>query len=223
MTDTRSPLRALRAALFAAVCVTLAAVGHSSMSAHDVPPASLLLAFAATSALAWTAAGRRRGVVRIGAALVAAQAGLHTVFGLGQGHGHLPAHTHPDHAHVHEAMAVTGSAADGPFGELATVLHSGTTPGMAAAHLLAAAVCALWLARGEAAFFLLARTLADLAFAPWRPRPTAVVPPEPPRPPRPRARTPRRHRGVVLAHTLSRRGPPVLPAPRATVPAAAYL
>ncbi|WP_256104485.1 hypothetical protein [Streptomyces sp. ODS05-4] len=233
MTDARSPLRALRAALFAAVCVTLAAVGHSSQSAspsaslsafrsafrsgspsaslpaHDIPVGSLLLAFAATGVLAWAAAGRRRGVWYLGAALVAGQGALHTVFGLGgPGHGHT-AH----HPSGHQ---------DDPAAELLSALLSGATPGMAAVHLLAAALCAVWLARGEAAFFQAARALGNLAAAPLRLLPTAVALPRTPRPPRPRAAAPRRHRGVVLAHSVCRRGPPAPSAPRATAPAPAH-
>ncbi|GAA4922418.1 hypothetical protein ACFPM3_02380 [Streptomyces coeruleoprunus] len=184
MTNPRSPIRVLRAALFAAVCVTLSAIGHASQSAHDVPAGSLLLAFGATGALAWLAAGRRRGPVAMGTGLLAVQGVLHVTFAGGL----------EDHHHAHEGAVDSLSS------------------GMLAAHVLAAAVCALWLARGEAAFLGLART----AFTPLRPPLTAVRLPAAPRPPRPRPRTADRlHHGVVLAHTLSRRGPPVLAAPRA--------
>ncbi|MFF4579296.1 hypothetical protein ACFY15_12955 [Streptomyces sp. NPDC001373] len=84
----RVPMRALRAAMFAAVCVALAAVGHAHMSGSDIPPGPLLGAFAVTAALAWTAAGRRRGPLGIMTALLAVQAGLHLAFSAGQGHGH---------------------------------------------------------------------------------------------------------------------------------------
>jgi hypothetical protein len=234
MTNAQSPMRALRAALFAAVCVILAAVGHSSMSAHGVPPGSLLLAFAATGASAWAAAGRRRGAAFIGTGLLTAQGVLHLTFTAGGGHhSHAPAAgTTPDPmpAMAHGAGGMAGGAGAaaephavaGPGGPAALLadLAGGLTPGMAAAHLLAAAVCALWLARGEAAFFRLARAVAALAFTPLRLLLAVVLLPEAPRPPRPRARDLRRHHGVALAHSVSRRGPPAVAVPRATVPGA---
>ncbi|MFG3493791.1 hypothetical protein [Streptomyces sp. NPDC047928] len=187
MTDARSPLRALRAALFAAICVVLAAVGHSSLSAHHVPASSLLLAFGATGTLGWLAGGRRRGTAFIGTGVLAVQGVLHLTFS-----GAAPQH------HAHEAAGPMGASA-----------------GMLAVHALAAGACALWLSRGEAAFFRLART----AFVPLRPPLTAVALPHAPSPPRARPRTADRRRpGVVLAHSLSRRGPPFLSAPRATAP-----
>lgn len=191
MTDPRSPLRVLRAVLFAAVCVVLSATGHAVQSAHHVPARSLLLAFGATAALAWAVGGRRRGPLPIGTGLVAVQGVLHLTFASGQ-----------DHHHGHGASAASFASSALP------------SSAMLGTHLLAAAVCALWLARGEAALFRLART----AFVPLRPPLTAVRLPDVPRPRRPRARTADRPRhGVVLAHSLSRRGPPpVLAVPRAT-------
>ncbi|GGU19014.1 hypothetical protein GCM10010274_01640 [Streptomyces lavendofoliae] len=230
MTNTLSPLRALRAALFAAVCVTLAAVGHSSMSAHGVPPGSLLLALAGTAAPAWLAAGRRRGTVFIGTALLTAQGVLHLTFmGGGGHHGHAPPpgatpHAMPGMAHgtaVPDGPGTAGGpgtpANPGGRADLFAGLADGLTPGMVAVHLLAAAVCALWLARGEAAFFRLARAIGTLAFTPLRLLSAAVRLPDAPRPPRPRAHDLRRLHGVVLAHSLSRRGPPGFPVPRTTV------
>ncbi|MFF4185455.1 hypothetical protein ACFYZ9_19885 [Streptomyces sp. NPDC001691] len=80
MTNARSPLRTLRAAMFAALCVALAAVGHSSMSGHDIPLPVLLAAFAATGFVAWCAAGRQRGAAAIAGGQVAAQGALHVLF-----------------------------------------------------------------------------------------------------------------------------------------------
>ncbi|WP_167153453.1 hypothetical protein [Streptomyces sp. MBT27] len=80
MTNARSPLRTLRAAMFAALCVALAAVGHAAMSGHDLPLPVLLAAFAVTGAVAWCAAGRRRGLAAIAGGQVAAQGALHLLF-----------------------------------------------------------------------------------------------------------------------------------------------
>ncbi|MEV6651171.1 hypothetical protein [Streptomyces sp. NPDC051219] len=174
------------------------------MSAHDIPISSLLVVFAVTGTVAWLAGGQRRGVPSIGTGLVAAQGALHLVFGA--------ARPHPDtHAvrHAHTGMAgetLTTGAVD----------HG--TAGMLGAHLLAALVCALWLARGEAAVFRLARTLGTLSFAPLRLLLASVRlrVPEAPHPGLPPARPPHRIHGVLLAHALSRRGPPSRVFSRAT-------
>lgn len=221
MTDARSPIRALRAALFAAVCVTLAAVGHLSMSAHEIPMRSLLLAFVVTGVLAWAACGRRRGTLAIGAGLLAVQTALHQMFAAGQAH---VSRTPMSHDGMDMSAATDmGSATDmssatdmgSAMGMSSVVGHDSV--GMTAAHLLAALVCGLWLARGEAALFSLARTVGAAAFTPLRLLLAVVRPrvPELPRPVRPRPHV-RPRRGVVLAHALSRRGPPRLSAPRAT-------
>ncbi|WP_330176149.1 hypothetical protein OG875_23205 [Streptomyces sp. NBC_01498] len=210
MTDARSPMRASRAAILAAVCVTLAAVGHSSMSAHETPPGVPLVAFVVVAALAWLAAGRRRGIRFIGPAVLTAQAALHVTFSAAGAHG---AGAGRSHGH---AMTTTGAATgedpvSGGLGDALLTAAADTSPGMLAAHLLAGAVCALWLARGEAAFFRLAETVAAFAFTPLRvllagARPLAVPPP--PVRARHRTRAPHPPRGTLLAHAVSRRGPP---------------
>jgi hypothetical protein len=191
-------MRAFRAVLFAAVCVTWAAVAHARLSAHDLPLPAILGAFGVTVSVAWLAGGRRRGVVPIGAGLLAVQGVLHLIFSeAGAGAGADAA------GHHHQS-----TAAD-------------TDAGMLVAHLLAAALCALWLARGEAAFFRLARAIGALAFTPLRLLLTAVRLPEAPRPVAPSPRPVRPHSGVLLAHALTRRGPPPPRAPLATAPGAA--
>ncbi|MEV6331675.1 hypothetical protein [Streptomyces sp. NPDC051909] len=224
MTHPRSPLRALRAALFAVVCVTLAAMGHSSMSAHSVPPASLLTAFAVTGALAWAAAGRRRGQVAVAAGSTGVQGALHLMFAAGERGGPRLAYGLGSGEH--------GASAEAPLGHAEHMAHmvqsghvmtpdTGAGAGMLAVHLLAALACGLWLARGEAALFTLARTVGSRARTPLRLLLAAVrirvrIPAPPPhRPARPTHRT-HRLQGVVLAHAVSRRGPPRPSAPRAT-------
>ncbi|MFJ9027335.1 hypothetical protein ACIRQP_02175 [Streptomyces sp. NPDC102274] len=232
MTDAGSPIRALRAAAFAAVCVTLAAMGHSFTSGHEMPLGALWTAFGVTAGVAWLAGGRRRGFHSIGAGLLTVQGGLHLIFA-----GTLPfgGSGAPDHTpHGVDGAAGTGTGMDMRVGAgtgttMGEDFGTGVLPidtavpfgldgpvGMLAAHLLAAAVCALWLARGEAALFRLATALGILAFSPLRLLLTAARPPAGPRPAgavRPAADAPAAHRfrGVVLAHTLSRRGPPARP------------
>ncbi|QDQ14182.1 hypothetical protein [Streptomyces spectabilis] len=76
--------RAIRAAVFAAACVLLAATGHALMSASPLPWWALPGAGAATFAGAWLLAGRERGVLVVTSASVVAQAALHTWFSLAQ-------------------------------------------------------------------------------------------------------------------------------------------
>ncbi|MFD7500788.1 hypothetical protein [Streptomyces sp. NPDC059850] len=77
-------LRTVRAAVFAAVCVPLAALGHAMMSGTGVPWWSLTAALVATVAAGWSCAGRERGRVFVTAFTVGAQLALHSFFSLGQ-------------------------------------------------------------------------------------------------------------------------------------------
>ncbi|MCY0943872.1 hypothetical protein [Streptomyces antarcticus] len=257
MSENPAPMRATRAALFAAVCVALGAVGHAHMSGTDVPLAGLLGAFGATAGLAWLGAGRRRGPVGITAALLAVQGVLHLVFtgsqavrtaaaaGAGSGDGmagmagmaDMAGMAHGGSAAGPGAMVgmvgmagvadlgstVGAGAMDGLAGMVAMAGHGGV--GMLAAHVLAGLFCALWLARGEAAVFRLARVLGSAALHTARPLARAValvrarvVPAPAPPAPRPAHVRPRRLRGAVHAHAVVRRGPPETRAFRTTAP-----
>lgn len=80
MPSRPAPLRAVRAALFAAVCTALGATGHAHMSGADVPVWALAGAFGGVGLLAWRAAARRRTPAGITAAVLTAQALLHLAF-----------------------------------------------------------------------------------------------------------------------------------------------
>ncbi|GHB37902.1 hypothetical protein GCM10010347_04020 [Streptomyces cirratus] len=230
MSDSRAPVRALRAAMFAAVCVALGAVGHSYMSGMDVPTTGLIGSFGVIGVLAWVAAGRRRGPFAITAALLAAQGAMHLVFTASQAAapGSTPAAT-PAHHHM-PGMDMSGMSAmatdtTGMAGMTGMTGHGHGGIGMIAAHVLAGVFCAAWLARGEAAVFRLAAALGATALVAARPLAralvllrTRVVPvPAPPVYWAPYER-PRRLRGAVPAHTVIRRGPPVRRDTRATAP-----
>ncbi|WP_052757625.1 hypothetical protein [Streptomyces yangpuensis] len=218
-----APLRATRAAMFAAMCVALGATGHSYMSGTDVPYFGLLGAFGVIFGLAWLVAGRRRGPVGITAAVLSVQGVLHLVFSGSQAAWSVsgPAATRGQH-HLHAAAtpAGPGTADAAGVADMAGMVdmagaagHGGA--GMITAHVLAGLLCAAWLARGEAAVFRLARVLGAAALHAARPlaraldlvRARVAVPPAPPvfRAPFPR---PRRLRGAVHAHAVVRRGPP---------------
>lgn len=208
-------VRSLRAAVFAAVCVLLAAAGHG-LAMGDMPSAGAdAFAFLGVFGLGWALGRRERSLPGIGAAMLATQAGLHFAFGA--------AHPGPaagsGRAHAMNMSAMGGPGMAGP-GMAAMHAHSATVPATTAhgttvyatlAHLLAALVASWWLRRGEAALWSLLRRAVALVpglVAWWRnaplPRPagrTVPLPaaPEPPRRP-------------ALRHAVSRRGPP-LPIP----------
>ncbi|MFG3202396.1 hypothetical protein [Streptomyces sp. NPDC048192] len=100
-------LRILRAAVFAAVCVVLAACGHTLASCASVPLWTLGAGFLGCLLLVVPLAGRTRSLPGTAALLAVGQTTLHTLFGLGQ-HG--------------TAMASGGTAG---------VLTSGTATGAA--------------------------------------------------------------------------------------------
>ncbi|MGP3683601.1 hypothetical protein ACTVZO_02645 [Streptomyces sp. IBSNAI002] len=211
-------LRAVRAAMFAAVCVLLAAVGHVLMSGTGLPWWALSAAVTVTGAAAWALAGRERGLLCVTTATVAAQAALHWGFSLVQS-SVLPAHPSrtaaaavaavPDagahHAH-HAAHGAAGAAAEAA----GTLVPSGghDMAGMLAAHLLAALLCGLWLAHGEQGAFRVLRAVAGRLRAPLRL--LAGLAPAP-LPPRVRVRRERRSRALpqlFLVHAITSRGPP---------------
>ncbi|MFF3977019.1 hypothetical protein [Streptomyces sp. NPDC001828] len=261
MTNARSPLRTLRAAMFAALCVALAAVGHAAMSGHDIPLPVLLAAFAVTGTVAWCAAGRRRGLAAIAGGQVGAQGALHLLFARTQpmsmagmpGPARAPepmsmpmpmpmptmtcgaryAHLMPDAPDGQAMRDMPGMAAEpmtaatGQAHALAmdAAAHS-MSGGMLAAHLVAALICGIWLWRGEAAAFRLARTVGALGALAARPLRRALhlvrvhvpAPPPPVRAPRPHHRPRPGLRGAVHGHAVIRRGPPARGATRATAP-----
>ncbi|OSC63244.1 hypothetical protein B5181_22725 [Streptomyces sp. 4F] len=79
-------LRILRAAVFAAVCVVLAAAGHTLASCAGVPLWSLGAGFLGAVVVAAPLAGRERSLPGIAVLLAVGQTALHALFGLGQ-HG----------------------------------------------------------------------------------------------------------------------------------------
>ncbi|MGW4490807.1 hypothetical protein [Streptomyces sp. NPDC004376] len=84
--------RTVRAAVFAAVCVLFAALGHVMMSGAHVPLWALALGVAVTGAVGWCLAGRERGLPLVVTAVVATQTALHTAFSYAQSG---PRHTSP--------------------------------------------------------------------------------------------------------------------------------
>ncbi|WP_274916172.1 hypothetical protein [Streptomyces sp. WZ-12] len=187
-------LRAVRAALFTAVCVPLSATSHVLLSHRALPPATLAAVCAGVFAAAYAHSGRERGYGRTAALLVPLELTADTVFTTGQQTCYGPAGgpvTGPLHA-VGVALLCRGT---GPAG----LAHGLPTPHPAAgwlllaAHLAVGLLAAAWLHRGQRA---LSTALRAAATVPPRPCPRPLRPPAPARP------LPR------LAHCVRRRGPP---------------
>ncbi|MFF4350221.1 hypothetical protein [Streptomyces sp. NPDC001530] len=76
--------RTVRAAVFAAVCVLLASLGHVMMSGTAVPWWAMTAGAVVTGGAAWRLADRERGPLLVVSVAVAAQAVLHSSFSLAQ-------------------------------------------------------------------------------------------------------------------------------------------
>ena len=205
-------LRLLRAAVFTAVCVVLAAAGHGVASGRSVPVCSLALGWLAVFAVVAPLAGRERRMASIAGVLAAGQLALHALFNASQvcavPAAPASAAVGPDSSAVRGAHGAAAMPGMGAFGAMA---HSLCSLPMLLGHLLAAVVAGWILRRGEAALWRLARGASGLAKLLRRafallselvaaaPSPGADCPP-----PAPVAR----HHTVWLRHTVARRGPP---------------
>ncbi|MFJ8081811.1 hypothetical protein ACIQ6Y_14475 [Streptomyces sp. NPDC096205] len=212
--------RAVRAVVFAAVCVLLAALGHVMMSGTSVPAWALAAGVAATGAAGWGLAGRERGLPLVVTVVVAAQTALHWAFSLAQsaagsagaasmdmsgmgpmGRRAMSGMDPMDHMNQMDHMDHMGHSMDGGGGA--------SSFGMLAAHLLAALLTGLWLAHGERAAFRILRAVAGWLAAPLR---LLLALPLAPYGPRPGALRPRSDRAPalrLLVHAITSRGPPL--------------
>ncbi|MGW3290694.1 hypothetical protein ACWDR3_39285 [Streptomyces sp. NPDC001002] len=207
--------RAIRAAVFAAVCVVLASLGHVMMSGNPVPAWALVAGLVATGSAGWCLTGRERGRPLIVTVVVGAQTVLHSAFSLAQSAAGEPA----------TATMNMGSVDSMDMGHMGTshmdsvhmdAMHMGDTStggmsssGMLVAHLLAALLCGLWLAYGEKAAFRILRAVAGRLAAPLR---LLLALPTPTDRPRVRGRrflSDRAPRLLLLVHAITSRGPPV--------------
>ncbi|TQJ54883.1 hypothetical protein [Streptomyces sp. SLBN-115] len=213
--------RTLRAALFAAVCVLLAALGHVMMSGAEVPAWALAAAVAVTGIAGWCLAGRERGLPLIVTVVVAAQTALHSAFSLAAPESGAAASagmgamdmgsTHMDSmdmGHMDHVSHVGHVGHMSHMGEGAGGVGSSSF-GMLAAHLLAALLCGLWLAHGEKAAFRILRAVAGRLAAPLRLLLAVPVTPDRPRVRFRRRRSARAPRLLLLTHAIATRGPPL--------------
>jgi hypothetical protein len=215
--------RTVRAAVFAAVCVLLAALGHVMMSGSSVPWWVLGASVAVTGAAGWCLAGRERGLPLIVTVVVVAQTVLHSAFELAQaaaspaasstvGGAAMPMVSMDMDNTVHDMSAMHMDSMDmGHMGGASHLGHdmSGTSSfGMLAAHLLAALLCGWWLAHGERAAFRILRAVAGWLAAPLRMMLALPTPEHRPRIRVRRTRSDRAPRRLLLVHAITSRGPP---------------
>ncbi|WP_438488490.1 hypothetical protein [Streptomyces sp. S186] len=206
-------LRALRAALFTALCVALSSASHVLLSRMPLPPVTVAGTGAAVFALAYALAGRERGYWRIAGLLLPLELAADAVFSLGQHtcYGADGAPAGPVHS-LSTMLLCGGGPVGGPLAQLA---REGGAPAPAwllllAAHLAVGLLAAGWLRRGEAALVRLLGAVAGFAFRPLlvaaavlgrvlTPRRAVPAP----------VRTALAPRSLpLLVHSVVRRGPP---------------
>jgi hypothetical protein len=214
-------LREARAAVFAALCVLVGAVGHDAFSPTDVP----VWALAASAAVLFVAirplTKRERGLPSILAAMAVVQLGLHQAFSSAQHHGGSMQMQMTAMAHADGLPPIgtwwCGPKAPAGMADMVMYHAAGMQPpavhsmtfGMLASHVAASLVASWWLRRGEAAVWALARSLSLLLTVPLRLLVTALVPWTPAK----RVRTDfdtadRLGPGRLIRFAVARRGPP---------------
>ena len=186
--------QALRATVFAVVCVLLGAAGHALASGSLPPLVGLITGIPLAVLVTGWLVRAQRSLPVLAAVGTATQLGLHALF------GYAAANPVADARTAHLAVHHAGHGAAGSM-----------TAGMAAAHLVAGAVAAWWLRRGEAAVFAHCAALAAAALPLYLlDSASALVVPAAEPAPRPRTEAPLRLRAAPLRHCLVRRGPPGL-------------
>ncbi|MFJ2391277.1 hypothetical protein ACIOTI_00845 [Streptomyces sp. NPDC087843] len=213
-------LRAVRAALFTAVVVTLSAASHVLLSRVALPLGTVAAITAAVFVIAYALAGHERGFGRIAALLIPLELAADTVFTTGQhvcyGRAGGPV-AGPLRAVGLDVLC--GGSVGAPLARVtggddrAATLLVHTDPAAAwlllAAHVGVGLLAAAWLRRGERALDQLLRAVAASTFRPLLIAAAAVTVRLTPvrRLPRPARRsTPARTR--LFVHSLGRRGPP---------------
>ena len=214
-------LRALRAALFTALVVTLSVGSHVLLSRVPLPFAAVATLGAVVFALAYATAGRERGFLSIAALLVPLELAADTLFTAGQSvcygasggpiAGSLRSFGLDLLCGGHVGAQLPGVVA--PHGTAASLLNSPDPllPWLLlAVHVSVGLLASYWLRHGEAALAQLVRATASSAFRPLLMAFTAVpgslgaVRRRGARP----ARRPARARTRHLVHSVGRRGPP---------------
>ncbi|MEU0785912.1 hypothetical protein ABZ341_30565 [Streptomyces sp. NPDC006173] len=215
-------LRAVRAAVFTAVVVTLSAASHVLLSRVPLPLTTVAAITAAVFAVAFALAGRERGFGRIAALLIPLELAADTVFTTGQHvcYGRAGGPVAGPLRSVGLDVLCGGGSVGTPLSRVtggapdsAGALIAHADPGAAwlllGAHLAVGLLAAAWLRRGERALDQLLRAVAASTFRPLLIAVAAVtvrLAPARPLPRAPRRTTAARTR--LFVHSLGRRGPP---------------
>ncbi|RSO06435.1 hypothetical protein DMH18_28240 [Streptomyces sp. WAC 06783] len=212
------PLRAVRAAVFAALCLTLSAASHVLLTRTPVALTTLVPVGVAVFALAYALADRERGFRHIAGLLVPVELAADTVFTSGQ----------------HTCYGQGGGPVTGPLRSVGVDLlcgggdlGAGSSPPLRAmedapegaavlpwlllvAHIAVGLLAAAWLWRGDAALDRLLYAVRACAFRPLRlvAAASAAGPCAARRRVRPLRPLPRPRPLPRLGHCVVRRGPP---------------
>ncbi|RLV08297.1 hypothetical protein CTZ27_05625 [Streptomyces griseocarneus] len=220
MEGTGVRLRALRAGLFTALCVTLSAASHVLLSRAPLPVSTVAVLSGAVFAIAYALAGRERTYGRIAALLVPLELTADTVFTTGQ-HACYGRAGGPIAGPLH-SIGVDLVCGGGNFGTPLARMAAQGGPGPAAdsaalpwlllaAHVAVGLLAAAWLRRGEVALARLLRAVAAFAFRPLLLAVAALTAAVAPRrvPVRPARRVLPPRALPLLVHSVVRRGPPL--------------
>ncbi|MET3952632.1 hypothetical protein [Arthrobacter sp. UYEF36] len=159
MTRQRAPFRLLRTAVVAAAVISLAAGAHV-LAGGQLPPATLMAALTALTALGVVLVTKwEMTALSLAAILAAGQAVLHEAFSTLSGPAG-PTSNAPL-LHVHETVVRAPAASAGS--ELHRHLPADLDSPMLTLHVIATLATAVLLARGEAALWALAAWLRPLA------------------------------------------------------------
>ncbi|MEV6023136.1 hypothetical protein [Streptomyces sp. NPDC052036] len=217
-------LRAVRAALFTALVVTLSTASHVLLSEVPLPMGTVAVTAAAVFVVAYALAGCERGFGKIAALLVPLELTADTVFTTGQhacyGRAGGPV-TGPLHSVGLDVLCNGGSvgtplmraAGTGTGTDRITALLAHADPATAwlllAAHVSVGLLAAAWLRRGERALVQLLGAIAVNTFRPLLIATAAVrvqlTPARRAQRPAPRIAA---LRTLLFVHSLGRRGPP---------------
>ncbi|WP_037901361.1 hypothetical protein [Streptomyces sp. NRRL S-350] len=218
MTISTHATRALRAAVFTALAVPLAALGQVVITGRPLPlslvASACVVVFLVTAALA----GGERRMLHVCAVMVPVELLLNTTFNLGQTgcgpmlSGQVPARG--VNLLVCGGGSMDGSLLSGPLGHAGQLAPAATQLLLLLVHLVIALAAAAWLRLGDAALSGLARAMRALRESLTRPLRALLVLllPAPVRPvlrvPLPVSDHERPRREAVVLSPAPRRGPP---------------
>ena len=215
-------LRAVRAALFTALVVTLSTASHVLLAGVPLPMGTVAAIAATVFVIAYALAGRERGFGKIAALLVPLELAADTVFTTGQHacYGRAGGPVTGPLRSVGLDVLCSGSSVGTPLSRVtgtgtdriaALLAHADPATAwlLLAAHVSVGLLAAAWLRRGERALVQLLGAVAATTFRPLLIAVAAVTVRLGParRQPRPAPRITALRTSLVV-HSLGRRGPP---------------